>query len=88
MIFLNRDLEEKIYMYWLEGYISEDKESLIYKLFEILYKFNQFPKTWYKKVEEYFNSQSLKRIYIDPKIYVLRNTNGFIIITLYIDNWL
>lgn len=68
------------------GNISKGKKSLICKLFKTLYGLKLFPRAWYKKIDEYFNSQSLKRSHENPNIYILRNTNGFIIIIFYVDD--
>ena len=84
--FLNGDLEEEIYMDQPEGYASKGQESLVCKLSKTLYGLKQSPRAWYKKIDEYFASQGLKKSHADPNIYVLRITNGFIIIALYVDD--
>ena len=42
-IFLNRELEEEIYMLQLEGFAQIGKENLIYKLNKSLYGVKQVP---------------------------------------------
>jgi hypothetical protein len=85
--FLNGDLEEEIYMDQPKGYISEGEEQLVYKLSKTLYGLKQSSRAWYKKIDEYFVSQSLIKSHVDPNIYVLRRTDGFfIIIALYVDD--
>lgn len=44
MKFLNGDFQEEIYMEQLNDYILKNKDSLIYKLFKILYRIKQSPK--------------------------------------------
>lgn len=44
MKFLNGDFQEEIYMEQLNDYILNNKDSLIYKLFKILYRIKQSPK--------------------------------------------
>ena len=57
------------------------------KLSKTLYGLKQSPRAWYKKIDEYFASQSLIKSHLDPNIYVLRRTDGsFIIIALYVDD--
>jgi transposase InsO family protein len=85
--FLNGDLEEEIYMDQPEGYILEGEEQLVCKLSKTLYGLKQSPRAWYKKIDEYFASQSLIKSHVDPNIYVLRRSDGsFIIIALYVDD--
>lgn len=84
--FLNGDLEEEIYMDQPEGYALKGQESLVCKLSKTLYGLKQSPRAWYKKIDDYFATQGLKRSHADPNIYVLRTSNGFIIIALYVDD--
>ena len=55
-MFLHGELEEKIYMKQLEGYIQEDKENKMYLLKKPLYELKQSPRQWYKQ----FNSFVIK----------------------------
>ena len=59
---------------------------MVYKLSKTLYGLKQSLRAWYKKIDEYFVSQNLKKSHADPNIYVLRSSNGFIIIALYVDD--
>lgn len=47
--------------------------------------FNKY--LWYKKIDEYFVTQSFIKSHVDPNIYVFKIIDGsYIIITLYVDD--
>jgi hypothetical protein len=50
--FLNRELEEKIYMTQLDDFVVEGHEDKVCKLYKSLYGLKQAPKQWHEK----FNS--------------------------------
>ena len=54
--FLHGDLEEKIYMEKLQGYVKNS--SLVCKLKNSLYNLKQAPRAWYEKMDSYLLSQN------------------------------
>jgi hypothetical protein len=51
--FLHGDLEEDIYMTYLEHYVVKGKSKLVCKLKNSLYGLKQNPRMWYKKFDTY-----------------------------------
>ena len=49
--FLNKDLEEDIYMKQPEGFAEDGKEGLVRRLTKSLYGLKQAPRQWYKKFD-------------------------------------
>ena len=49
MIFLNKDLEEKVYMKQYEGFSSSVGEHLVYKIKKSIYNLKQAFGQWYFK---------------------------------------
>nr|GEV18025.1 retrotransposon protein, putative, Ty1-copia subclass [Tanacetum cinerariifolium] len=49
--FLNRDLEEEIYMNQPKGFIAPGQEGKVYRLVKSLYGLNQAPKQWHQKFD-------------------------------------
>ena len=50
-LFLNRDLEEEIYMLQPEGCITPGQENKVCKFHKSLYGLKQAPKQWYEKFD-------------------------------------
>ena len=51
--FLHGDLEEKIYMKQLEGFVVKGKKALVCKLKKSLYGLKQSPRMWYQKFDTF-----------------------------------
>ena len=49
--FLNRELEEEIYMDQLGGFIANGQEGKVCKLLKSLYGLKQAPKQWHEKFD-------------------------------------
>ena len=52
-VFLNRDLQEEVYMTQLPGFEVEGQEHKVWKLIKALYGLKQAPRAWYAKMDEY-----------------------------------
>ena len=44
--FLNRELQEEVYVAQPEGYVVQGKEKFVYKLHKALYGLRQTPRAW------------------------------------------
>jgi hypothetical protein len=51
--FLNRDLEEKVYIEQPEGFQLSEKESYVYKLKKAFYDLKKSPRAWYSRLDRY-----------------------------------
>ena len=54
--FLNRVLEEEVYIEKLEGFVDPSKKSMVCKLHKALYGLKQAPRAWYKRIHGYLIS--------------------------------
>jgi hypothetical protein len=54
--FLNGEIEEKVYIEQLEGFVIYDKKSHVYRLKKALYGLKQAPRTWYEKMDGFLMS--------------------------------
>ena len=86
--FFNNELDEKVYMEQLEGFVLPGNEHKIYKLIKSLYGLKQTPKQWHEKFDYVILEYGFKRNSDDKCIYS-KFTNDFgVIICLYVDDML
>ena len=86
--FLNRDLEEKVYMEQLEGFVIKRHEIKVCKLIKSLYGLKQAPKQWHEKFDHIMLSNRFKINECDKYVYVKIINQECIIMCLYVDDML
>ncbi|KAG8497073.1 hypothetical protein CXB51_008352 [Gossypium anomalum] len=87
--FLDRELEEDIYMQQPEGFIVSEKEDYVYLLRKSLYSLKQSPRQWYKRFDSFMTSHDFKRSSLDSCVYFKKNSDGsFVYLLLYVDDML
>jgi hypothetical protein len=85
--FLNRELEEDIFVEQPEGYQIQGCEDKVLKLKKALYGLKQAPRTWYAKIDGYFTKNGYQRSLNEPTLYVKQtNCNNIIYVLLYVDD--
>jgi len=63
--FLNKDLEEDVYMGQLVGFTEEGKDHMVCKLNRSIYKLKQASRQWYLKFNETIVSFGFKENTVD-----------------------
>jgi len=86
--FLNGDLEEEIYMLQPEGCIVPGQKNKVCKLKRSLYGLKQAPKQWHEKFDQVVLSDGFSLDSVDKCVYTKSINNGYVIISLYVDNML
>ena len=84
--FLNRTLDEEIYMEQPPGYVKEGKERFVCKLKKSIYGLKQSPKCWNTVFKEHMESTNFKQCTTDPCIFVSSEGTDLTIIAVYIDD--
>ena len=79
--FLNRKLDEEIYMEQPHGYVIAGKENLVCKLKKSLYGLKRLSRCWYSAFREYLESIEFKQSEADLCVYV-RTVYDLILITI------
>ena len=82
--FLYGDLDEEIYMDLPEGLPGEANECLL--LLKALYGLVQGARQWWKKFIEILKKIGFTGGYADPCLMVRRSANGFIFVSVYVDD--
>lgn len=70
--FLNKELQEKIYVEQPLGYVLKGKKDDVYKLYKALYGLKQTLKAWNNKIDLYFHQNEFERCHSEPTFYVKR----------------
>ena len=84
--FLNRSLEEDVYIGQPEGFSIKGKKHLACKLKKSIYGLKQASRQWYLKFNDTITSFGFKENTIDWCIYLKVNGSKFIFLILYVDD--
>ena len=84
--FLHGDLEEEIYMRYIEGYTKDF--SLVCKPRKYLYGIKETPRAWYAKMDAFLMSQKFERCKYDRNVYMQQKGGSLLLIILYVDDLL
>ncbi|XP_074372026.1 uncharacterized protein LOC141712832 [Apium graveolens] len=95
IVFLNGDIDEKIYIEQPEGFVIPGQERKVYKLVKSLYGIKQAPMKWHEKIDEIvlangFNiGECDSCVYYkeNEKSYVKENDSGYVMMTLATVSW-
>jgi hypothetical protein len=83
--FLNRDLQEEIYMEQPHGYVQNDYR-LVCHLKTSLYGLKQALGAWYAKMDSFLIATGFSRCHFDPNVYTKKVGIHLIILVLYVDD--
>ncbi|GKE08765.1 zinc finger, CCHC-type containing protein [Tanacetum coccineum] len=88
-VFLNGDLDEKVYMNQPKGFIMPGNENKVCKLIKSLYGLKQAPKQWHQKFDEVVLSNGYLLNQADKCVYRKFDESGKgVIICLYVNDML
>jgi hypothetical protein len=84
--FLNGDIEEEVYIEYLDGFMTHEKESHVCKLKKSLYGIKKAPHAWYEKIDGYLMSFGFSENVVDPNLYYHIVVDECLILVLYVDD--
>eukprot|EP00253_Pinus_taeda_P020111 PITA_20111 len=85
-MFLNKVIEEEVYIEQLEGFEIFSSESHVCKLKRALYGLKQAPRGWYTQIDSYFTGLGFSKSEADPNLYQIVVEGKLLIIVLYVDD--
>jgi Reverse transcriptase (RNA-dependent DNA polymerase) len=85
-MFLQRMLDEEVYMTLPSGYKKECDAIIICKLNKSIYGLKQSPRTWYGKLSSYLTYYNFQISSADHSLFLKRGENYITIILVYVDN--
>eukprot|EP00253_Pinus_taeda_P032259 PITA_32259 len=84
--FLNRVIEEELYIEQPEGFETHEKKSHICRLKKALYGLKHAPRAWYGRIDGYLQNVGFVKSDADPNLYYLAVENEPLILVLYVDD--
>ena len=84
--FLNRMLQEEVYVEQPKGFVDPHRPDDVYKLKKALYGFKQAPKAWYDRLTAYLTKHGFKRGFADTTLFIRKYKNYFVVAKIYVDD--
>ncbi|KAK8935961.1 hypothetical protein KSP39_PZI012924 [Platanthera zijinensis] len=84
--FLNGELTEEVYVTQPQGFEIKGEENKVYRLLKALYGLKQAPRAWNHNIDSYLQQEGFTRCAIEPTLYLKRNNEGSVIVSLYVDD--
>jgi hypothetical protein len=85
-VFLNRIIEEEVYIEKPEGFETFDRESHVCRLKRALYGLKQAPHAWYTRIDNYVTRLGFTKSEVDANLYQIVVEGNILIIVLYVDD--
>jgi hypothetical protein len=83
--FLNRELDEEIYMEQPAGFVANGQEGMVFKLLKSLYGPKQAPNQWHEKFDRTLTSTGFVVNEADKCVYYRYGGGEGVILCLYVD---
>ena len=84
--FLNRELEEEVYIEHPKGFLLSEDISYVCKLKKAFYSIKQAPRAWFSRLDNYLKHQGYKRGATDSNLYIKFENENMIIVVVYVDD--
>lgn len=86
--FLDGFLNEKVFMFQLEGLVVPEQEQKVCHLQHTLYGLCQSIQPWYIHINQYLHDTSLCKSDVNGSLYILAIASSIILLILYVDDLL
>ena len=80
--FLNRMLQEEVYVEQPKGFVDPHRLDDVYKLKKALYGLKQAPRAWYDRLTAYLIEHGFKRGFTDTTLFIWKDKNYFVVTRL------
>ncbi|GKA97569.1 retrovirus-related pol polyprotein from transposon TNT 1-94 [Tanacetum coccineum] len=84
--FLNRVIDEEVYVMQPSSFIDFQKPNHVYKLKKALYGLKQAPKAWYDRLQSFLIDNGYKMGIVDNTLFTKIKDSLLIIIQIYVDD--
>lgn len=87
--FLNGDLDKDVYVEQPDGFKDPSRPDHVCKLEKAFYGLKQAPRLWFTKIDAFLvNELKFKSSAYQPCLYIFKNANSIVIVSLYVDDLL
>lgn len=86
LVFLNRVLEEEVYVSQPEGYVKWDESTKVYKLSKALYGLCHAPRAWNLRLDRFLKGLKFVRYPQQYAMYIKRVNGKTLIVRIYVDD--
>jgi hypothetical protein len=84
--FLNRELEEEVYIEQPEGFQLLENTDYVCKLKKALYGLKQAPRAWYSRLNKYLQQARFRKGSADRNLYIKVSQGNILLIEVYVDD--
>nr|GFA45996.1 retrovirus-related Pol polyprotein from transposon TNT 1-94 [Tanacetum cinerariifolium] len=84
--FLNRELNEVVYVSQPEGLVDPDHPTHVYRLKKALYGLKQAPRAWYDKLSKFLITTGFSKGVVDPTLFTRRTGKHILLVQIYVDD--
>ena len=84
--FLNRFIEEEVYVEQPPGFESFNFPNHVFKLSKALYGLKQAPKAWYERLSNFLLEKGFSRGKVDTTLFIKKTKNDLLNVQIYVDD--
>ena len=84
--FLNRMLQEEVYVEQPKGFVDPHRPDDVYKLKRALCGLKQASRAWYDRLTAYLTEHGFKRGSANTTLFIRKDKNSFVIAQIYVDD--
>ena len=85
--FLNRILDEEVYIEQPEGFVDPKKKDMVCKLHKTLYGLKQAPRAWYERLHNYLIQIGFQRTNDNSSLYIKESPDNKIVLAeIFVDD--
>lgn len=86
LAFLNGDLDKEVYVDKLADFVVPGAATQVCKLKKALYRLNQSPRAWYRRIDSFFSRIGLTRSLSNANLYLFFEEGKVMALILYVDD--
>jgi len=86
LYFLNKELEEEVYIEQPKGFQLPEREDYVCRLKKSRYGLKQAPRAWYSRLDKYLQNQGFKKGNADNNLYIKLDQDSILIVEVYVDD--
>jgi hypothetical protein len=84
--FLNGEIEEEVYIEYVDSFVIHKKESHVCRLNKAMYELKQAPRAWYSRIDGHLMSLGFNKNVVDLDLYYKTINGEFLILVPYVDD--